>query len=67
MSRTPLTEQNVAEALNFAQQAQRLISEDDTGGGLAAMQSALLALVKVIDTNLGAARDQLDKSLLQID
>ncbi|MDG1114168.1 MAG: DNA repair protein RecN, partial [Pseudomonadales bacterium] len=58
---------NADENLSFAQQAQRLISEDDTGGGLAALQSARLALGKVKDPNLGAARDQLDQSLLQID
>ena len=58
---------NADENLSFAQQAQRLISEDDTGGGLGALQSARLALGKVTDPNLGAARDQLDQSLLQIE
>lgn len=58
---------NADENLSLTQQAQRLISEDDTGGGLAALQGARLALGKVKDPNLGAARDQLEQSLLQIE
>tara|TARA_B110000305_G_scaffold236738_1_gene298672 strand:+ start:4146 stop:5816 length:1671 start_codon:yes stop_codon:yes gene_type:complete len=58
---------NADENLSFAQQAQRLINDDDRGGGLAALQTARLALGKIKDPNLTAMRDQLEQSLLQID
>lgn len=57
---------NADENLSFAQQAQRLINQDDEGG-LAALQGARIALAKIKDPSLTATRTQLEQSVLQIE